>query len=111
MSSAFVVIVDRDRRYTHVTDAVCELLGYSRAQLLNMRIDDISAPTGAHTSAMFENFIRDGKMHGWYVLKNSQGQEIHIDYVAEALPDGQFRAEWKPHVGRQPTERRGKARN
>lgn len=110
MASDFIVIVDRDRRYTEVSDAVCELLGYTREQLLTMRIDDISAPSGAHTSAMFENFVRDGKMHGWYIIKDSQGREVHIDYVAEALPDGRFRAEWTPHPGRNPAERRAKVR-
>ena len=111
MSSDFIVIVDRNRRYTEVTDAVCELLGYSREQLLGMRIDDISAPSGAHTGAMFANFVRDGKMHGWYILKDIRGNEVHVDYVAEALPGGRFRAEWTPHPERKPPERRARARN
>jgi hypothetical protein len=59
---------------------------------------------------MFENFVRDGKMHGWYILKDSRGNEIHVDYVAEALPDGRFRAEWSPHPVRRRIERRAKVR-
>jgi PAS domain S-box-containing protein len=95
--SPYVVVVDRERRYVEVTDAVCELLGYTREQMLAMRIDDISAPSGAHAPAMFDKFVNDGKMRGWYLLKDSAGREVHIDFVAEALPDGRYRAEWTPH--------------
>ncbi len=47
------VEVDSSRRYIAVNDSACELLGYSRQELLNLRIDDISFPSGAHVGSMF----------------------------------------------------------
>ena len=44
------VEVDSDRRYVCVNDSACELLGYTRQELLALRIDDISflrTPTSA----------------------------------------------------------------
>ena len=35
------MVADLNRNYTFATDPVCELLGYDRAMLLELRIDDI----------------------------------------------------------------------
>jgi CheY-like chemotaxis protein len=37
-----IAFVDEQRRYLDVTDGVCELLGYTRSELLSMRIDDVT---------------------------------------------------------------------
>ena len=39
-----IAFVDEQRRSLDVTDGVCALLGYSRSELLTMRIDDVTAP-------------------------------------------------------------------
>ena len=64
------VEVDSSRRYMAVNDAACELLGYSREELLRLTIDQVSYPSGAHVSPMFTRFLQDGSMSGG---RTSQG--------------------------------------
>lgn len=84
-----VAFVDEQRRYLDVTDGVCELLGYSRAELLNMRIDDVTAPImRSKTSPLFEQYVEDGLQKGEYILQHRDGHEIPISYTARVFPDG-----------------------
>ena len=90
-----VVFVDEQRRYLDVTDGVCELLGYSRSELLSMRIDDVTAPVmRSHTSSLFQQYLKDGLQHGEYILQHRNGNEIPIDYIARVFPDGCMAARW-----------------
>lgn len=87
------VEVDSNRRYISVNDSACELLGYSRAELLNMRIDDISFPTGAHVAPMYQQFLRDGKMQGIFAVQRKSGEVIRIRFESEQV-DGRSLATW-----------------
>lgn len=77
------VEVDSTRRYTSVNDAACKLLGYTREELLNMRIDDISFPSGAHVQPMYSQFQEDGSMRGIFALRRKSGEIIWVRYKAE----------------------------
>lgn len=103
--SDYIVVADANRRYIDVSQSVCDLLGYSREEMLTKTIDDISAPSGAHTASMFQRFAETGRMRGWYLLRHRNGHLIEIDYVAEALPDGTFRACWFPRGVREADRR------
>ena len=87
------VEVDSTRRFVAVNDSACELLGYSRQELLSMRIDDISFPTGAHVSPMFQQFLRDGKMHGIFALRRKCGEVIRIRFESQQV-EGRSIATW-----------------
>jgi len=61
LEGRYVAFVDEQRRYLDVTDGVCELLGYSRSELLTMRIDDGTAPTiRSSVAPLFEQYLKDG---------------------------------------------------
>jgi len=95
---AYVAFVDEQRRYLDVTDGVCELLGYSRSELLQMRIDDVTAHTmRSNTSPLFQQYLADGLQRGSYVLRHRDGNEIPISYIARAFPDGCLVACWEPN--------------
>ena len=95
----YVAFVDQDRRYLEVTDGVCALLGYSRSDLLNMRIDDIAAPTEARNVApLFEKYVAEKGLDGTFVLKNRLGKLIPIRYHSRIFPDGCMVARWEPQV-------------
>ncbi len=87
------VEVDSNRRYISVNDSACELLGYSRQELLSLRIDDVSFPTGAHVSPMYQQFVQDGKMQGIFALKRKSGEVLRIQFEAEQIA-GCSRATW-----------------
>lgn len=85
------VEADSTRRYVYVNDAACELLGYSREELLNMRIDDISFPSGAHVKPMYTQFVEDGDMRGIFALKRKSGEIIWVRFRAETV-NGRYRS-------------------
>lgn len=87
------VQVDFNRRYISVNDSACALLGYTREELLSLRIDDVSFPTGAHVAPMFELFVRDGKMRGIFALQRKDGEVLRVRFESE-VGDGQTSATW-----------------
>jgi len=87
------VEVDQTRRYISVNDAACRLLGYTREELLKLRIDDISFPSGAHTRPMYSQFEDDSSMQGIFALRRKAGDVIWVRFQAE-LVDGRSFATW-----------------
>lgn len=87
------VEVDSSRRYISVNDSACALLGYARQELLNLRIDDVSFPTGAHVVPMFEQYVRDGKMRGIFALQRKNGEVLRVRFESET-GTGRLIATW-----------------
>ena len=93
----YVVFVDSDRCYIDVTDGVCDLLGYSREELLSKKIDDITAPELApEVNTKFERYVTDGRMEGNYVLMAKDGHRVPIHFISRVFPDGCLVASWTP---------------
>jgi PAS domain-containing protein len=91
----YVIFADSKRRYVDCSDGVCELLGYSKAEILSKRIDDLSYIT-TEVPAIFERFVKAGEMDGHYLLAHKNGQPVSISYQAWAFADGCLAAVWKP---------------
>jgi PAS domain S-box-containing protein len=87
------VEVDATRRYVAVNDAACELLGYTRDELLKMRIEDISYPSGAHVKPMYAQFVEDGSMRGIFALQRKSGEIIWVRFQSRIV-DGRSLATW-----------------
>jgi PAS domain S-box-containing protein len=85
------VEADSTRRYTYVNDAACELLGYTRDELLGLRIDDISFPSGAHVKPMYTQFLENGDMRGIFALRRKSGEVIWVRFQAETV-NGRYRS-------------------
>jgi PAS domain S-box-containing protein len=93
----YVVFVDADRRYVEVTDGVCELLGYTREELLAKTIDDITAPEmRSHVPETFRQYVAEGGMEGRHGLLAKDGGRIWIHYQSKVYPDGRLVARWEP---------------
>ncbi|MFL6439652.1 MAG: PAS domain-containing protein [Terriglobales bacterium] len=93
-----VVVVDKDRHYTFVSDGVCELLGYSRAELIGRQIEEISLERRPkEVEAQFQEFVKDGTMEGEFTLRRRSGEPIRIWYSARVQPDGCLMAVWRPN--------------
>lgn len=82
-TSAGMLLVNDSRRYVNANNAACELLGLSRDQLLELRIDDLVAPElRGQTEEMFTAFIADGSQAGPFRLRLPDGREIDTLYSA-----------------------------
>jgi PAS domain-containing protein len=92
----YVVVADLNRNYTFATDTVCELLGYDRAMLLELRIDDIVDGSTHMTASLFQKFVAQGAQIGRITLRHRSGRKIQVNYSAVAEPDGCVIAHWEP---------------
>jgi PAS domain S-box-containing protein len=98
------VEADASRRYLAVNDAACELLGYSREELLTKTIDDISYPSGAHVDALFQRFQKDGSMNGIFALRRKSGDGIMVRFKSKVV-NGRSLATWTHYaVLKEPVE-------
>ena len=92
----YVVVADLNRNYTFATDPVCELLGYDRALLMELRIDDIVDGSTHVTDPLFREFVSEGTQTGRITLRHRSGRRIQVKYSAVAEPDGCVIAHWEP---------------
>jgi hypothetical protein len=91
-----VVVADLNRNYSFVSDAVCDLLGYDRAMLLELRIDDIVAGSTPIAAPLFEDFVTQGVQAGKIILRHRSGRLVPVKYKAVVEPDGCTIAHWEP---------------
>jgi len=92
----YVVVADLNRNYTFATDPVCELLGYDRAMLMELRIDDIVDGSSHVAAPLFQQFVAEGRQAGRITLRHRSGRKIQVNYSAVAEPDGCVIAHWEP---------------
>jgi PAS domain S-box-containing protein len=75
-----VFVADDDLRYIAVNEFACELLGYSRQELLSLRLTDVArGPNGA---ADYADFVAHRAHDGHATLTRKDGTEVAIDYRA-----------------------------
>ena len=73
-----VFVADDDLRYIAVNELACSLLGYSREELLGLRVTDISRDDAAGEADFVAHGARDGESR----LVGRDGTEIAIAYRA-----------------------------
>ena len=92
----YVVVADMNRNYTFATDPVCELLGYDRAMLLELRIDDVVDGSTHVAAPLFEQFVTEGRQAGRITLRHRSGKKVPVKYSSQVEPDGCVVAHWEP---------------
>jgi PAS domain S-box-containing protein len=83
----YVTVVDSDRKYIEVSDSFCQLVGYLREELVGKRYDDFTAPHTNDILKVFALFVRQGYMHGLWLLITRGGTRILVRYEAWLRPD------------------------
>jgi hypothetical protein len=92
----YFVVADSDRYYTFVTDGACDLLGYDRANFLELRIDDVVAGATQVAAPLFQQFVAEGAQVGRIELRHRSGKLVSVNYWAKVAPDGCMIANWEP---------------
>ncbi len=84
-----ILLADDKKRFVDVNPAACQMLGYSRDELLQMNLLDIT-PSQNHAIALdlWQRFMAVGKLHGEYtvICKDGTVREVEYRAVAHALP-------------------------
>ena len=69
-----VLVADESMRYIAVNQSACRLLGYTREELLALRMTDLTADTEAH--GQFEQMMSRRGWNGTAVLHRKDGGEF-----------------------------------
>ena len=88
----FTTVVGTDRRYVEVSDSFCQLLGYQRNELIGKTYDEMSASGTNDISTVFRLFIKNGYMHGLWMLVHRRGNPILVKYESWVRPDCQIQS-------------------
>lgn len=80
-----MVIADDERCFVAVNPAACLLLRLPEAEVLTLRIDDLT-PSEARplVGELWAAFVRDGTQRGTYELQMPDGQRVAVEYSATA---------------------------
>jgi PAS domain S-box-containing protein len=84
-----VFVADDDGRYLAVNAYACELLGYTRAELLELRVRDVAVDPGAQ--ANYSEMRRTGPRTGQTRLRRKDGSEIEMHFRASQTTVGGMR--------------------
>ena len=74
-----VFVADEHMRYIAVNVYACELLGYTRDELLQLRVPDVSGNGAEHE---FAEFLANGRQAGTIELRRKDGTTFEFEYVA-----------------------------
>ena len=80
-----MLLADDDRRYVDANPPACELLGLTREEILEKKVEDISPPEMRdQVPAIYQAFIEAGSQSGPYTLVRPDGTECPCSYSASA---------------------------
>jgi PAS domain S-box-containing protein len=80
-----VVIANDDRHIVDANEAACELLGRTRAEILELRIEDIASPDLApEVERMWAQFLALRRLSGVFAVRTSTGDTRVVNFAALA---------------------------
>lgn len=90
-SPVAIFVANKNGECVDVNNAACEMLGYTREEILNRSISELDESIGIPSSG-FEQLESSGKYRGETQLRHRDGSMIYVDLNAVALRDGNFMA-------------------
>jgi PAS domain S-box-containing protein len=79
-SPALVFVADDEMRYIAVNRTACEVLGYTRDEILGMRVPDIARSPDA--PMQYDQMLVRGGRDGISILTTKDGRELEFAYAA-----------------------------
>jgi PAS domain S-box-containing protein len=83
-----ILIAGEDGRFLLVNWAACELLGYSRDQLLRMKVTDLGSSYSPEASARYHAHLRTGYEVGEFSFLRAGWQHRTVQYTASRVVPG-----------------------
>ena len=75
-----VLVTDDEGRYLAANRFACDLLGYSREELLGLTVRDVAV--GSDVEAHFQEFMAAREQRGVYEVRRKDGTTTHFRYRA-----------------------------
>ncbi|WP_018015389.1 diguanylate cyclase domain-containing protein [Teredinibacter turnerae] len=86
-----VVVADLEGRYLHANAAACELLGYSREEILHKQFSDIIPDIQRRTLLQAKKQMADGaQLTSEWSIQRSDGRVITVEVSGKILKDGHW---------------------
>jgi PAS domain S-box-containing protein len=79
-SPALVFVADEQMRYIAVNQTACDVLGYTRDELLKLTVADVARDSGA--PAEYDEMLARGRRDGVAVLTTKDGRTLDFHYGA-----------------------------
>jgi len=77
---ALVFVAGDDMRYIAVNEFACRTLGYTRDELLELRVSEIAQEAAAPSE--YDELLVNGSRHGTSILTRKDGSTVEFDYQA-----------------------------
>ena len=84
-----IVLTDDEKRFVDANPAACRMLGYSREELLQMTVFEITpSQNNGAVENLWQRFLATGKQRGEYTVlcKDGTTREVEYQAAASALP-------------------------
>ena len=85
--STCTILIGKDNSYAEVSDGFCKLVGYSREELLRMKLEDLAAPGTAEITTAFNPSKATGCAQGLWLLVSREGTRILVRYESRFRSD------------------------
>jgi DNA-binding CsgD family transcriptional regulator len=86
-----MAILDRDRRYVSVNDALVNFWEYPRSKLIGSCADSMVVDGRNTIAARWEQLVRTNQLYGQRVIEHACGTQLHVTYAAHVITvDGQW---------------------
>src|SRR5512133_3686608 len=86
-----IAIYDQTGRLVEVNTRACEVIGYTREELLSLNVSDVIAPQSLAETPLRYEALRNGQpVLGERVLLRKDGSTLPVELSARMLSDGRF---------------------
>lgn len=83
-----MALVDSERRYVEVNDALIDLYEYPRSELVGSVSDSMVVDEGGLIEERWEQLVRTNQLYGERVVEHSNGTRLRVTYAAHATKLG-----------------------
>jgi PAS domain S-box-containing protein len=87
-SPALVFVADDEMRYLAVNNTACEVLGYTRQELLSLRVTDVAV--SAEAESLYQEMLSARSQQGDVQLRTKDGQLLPFVYEASEVTIGKI---------------------
>jgi PAS domain S-box-containing protein len=86
-----MALLDGDRRYVKVNDALINFYEYPRSELLGSVADSMVVDERGGIDARWEQLVRTNQLYGERVVAHANGSQLQVSYAAHSMTVGDRR--------------------
>jgi PAS domain S-box-containing protein len=91
-ASDAILVADEKGRFLDANPQAEILTGYPRQELLEKSLSDISVLSSGQTQLIFDQFVKEGKWQGEFVLVHKDGRRVETEISASMIGPGRYQS-------------------